>query len=193
MPRSRVWARNNGSGYDTGAALVEMAVLMPLLVLLIIGVFEIGGAFKDVLTTSNAVRDGTRLLSARGDEGSADCDALVAAVDALELAANFGDLDRIEIFKSDLSGEPVPGFVNTYRWDPTDLDDLDDETDCEDWDETVAWDPRSRNVLVGVTPLDIVGMRIVYVHDWYTGLPPFSGSFTIDEQTITRLEPEGYE
>jgi hypothetical protein len=35
-------------------------------------------------------------------------------------------------------------------------------------------------------------MRIVYQHDWLTGFPPFSGSITIDEQTISRLEPEGF-
>jgi Flp pilus assembly protein TadG len=43
MPRSSVRARESGSSDDSGAALVEMAVLMPLLVLLIIGVFEIYG------------------------------------------------------------------------------------------------------------------------------------------------------
>lgn len=177
---------------DSGAALVEMAILMPLLVLLIIGVFEIGGAFKDVLTTSNAVRDGARLLSAKGNEGTADCDALVAAVDALEIASNFADLDRIEIFKSNLAGDPVAGKVNTYRWDPSDPDDPDDETNCVDWQEDIQWNPTTRNTLVGSTPLDIVGMRIVYRHDWYTGFPPFVSGFTIDEQTITRLEPEGY-
>jgi hypothetical protein len=29
--------------------------------------------------------------------------------------------------------------------------------------------------------------------DWVTGFPPFRGSFTIDESTITRLEPQAFE
>jgi hypothetical protein len=35
-------------------------------------------------------------------------------------------------------------------------------------------------------------MKMVYTHDWFTGFPPFNGFITIDEQTISRLEPEGF-
>ena len=29
-------------------------------------------------------------------------------------------------------------------------------------------------------------------HEWVTGFPPFRGSFTIEESTITRVEPEAF-
>jgi hypothetical protein len=190
---------NGSAGFDApddrGAAMVEMAILMPLLILLIIGVFEFGAAFKDFLTTSNAVRDGTRILSARGTDPEADCVALLAAVDALSLATRFDHLVSVEIFKADDSGDPIPGSINTYTYgfgDPTDCSD--EAPNCGGWNCVIQYPPADRQVLVGDTqpPLDLVGMRIVYTHDWMTGFPPFSGSITIDEQTISRLEPAGF-
>ena len=58
-----------------------MAILLPMLVLLMIGILEFGGAFKDFLTTSSAVREGTRALSALGDDEFADCVALAKALE----------------------------------------------------------------------------------------------------------------
>jgi hypothetical protein len=172
-----------------------MALLFPILLMLIIGVFELGGAFKSYLTTSNAARDGTRLLSARGTDELADCVALVKAVEALSLANNFDQLDRIEIFEANPnSGQAIPGRVNTYTYfagDPADCTPT--PGTCGSWSCTIQQPPETRSALVGsgVSPA-LVGMRIVYRHDWYSGFPPFRGFITIDEQTISRLEPEGF-
>lgn len=57
----------------------------------------------------------------------------------------------------------------------------------------IAYTPGSRQTTVGSTPLDIIGVRITLDRSWVTGFPPFRGSFTIDESTITRLEPEAFE
>jgi Flp pilus assembly protein TadG len=180
---------------ERGAAITEMALLLPILLLLVLGVFELGAAFKSYLTTSNAAREGTRLLSARGTDELADCLALVKAVDALSLANDFNSLDRIEIFQANPStGDPVPGTTNTYTYsagDPTDCSTT--APNCGSWTCTISQPPASRSALVGAsTSPDLIGMRIVYQHDWLTGFPPFSGSITIDEQTISRLEPEGF-
>jgi hypothetical protein len=43
----------------------------------------------------------------------------------------------------------------------------------------------------GATPLDIIGMRIVYTHDWYTQFGPYNGSIEVNETVISRVEPEG--
>jgi hypothetical protein len=47
-------------------------------------------------------------------------------------------------------------------------------------------------VVGGPDDLDIAGVRIVFDHSWITGFPPFSGTFTINEATVSRLEPEEY-
>ncbi|MGH8916061.1 MAG: TadE/TadG family type IV pilus assembly protein [Acidimicrobiia bacterium] len=178
---------------DRGAAIVEMAILLPILLLLVIGVFELGGAFKDYLTTSNAVREGTRILSARGTDPTADCVAVVAAVSSMTTATNLDDLVSVEIFEADPDGDPEPGTTNTYTYssgDPTICTST--APNCGSWNCTIQQPPSSRSALVGpgVSP-DLVGMKIIYTHDWYSNFPPFTGSITIDEQTISRLEPEG--
>lgn len=174
--------------------MVEMALILPILILLVVGVFEFGGAFKSLLTTSNAVRDGTRILSARGTDPTADCVALVKAMEGFAIANDLNRLDRVEIFEANLSGDPVAGTVNTYRFgggDPADC--ASTPPNCGAWNCTIQQPPSGRNALVGtnVSP-DLIGMRIVYVHNWYTSVPPFNGFITIDEQTISRLEPEGF-
>jgi hypothetical protein len=101
----------------------------------------------------------------------------------------------VEIFKADDSGDPIPGSVNTYTYNSGDPADCSDEApNCGAWNCTIQYPPADRQVLVGGTqpPLDLVGMRIVYTHDWMTGFPPFNGSISIDERTISRLEPAGF-
>jgi Flp pilus assembly protein TadG len=167
-----------------------MAMIFPMLILILIGIFELGGAFRDMLTTSNAVRDGVRILTAKGDDIDADCAALLAAVDTLTLAGRFDDLQRIEIYKADANGNQIgAGTTNTYTFT------FGDPEDSNDWNGYPAtnYPPSSRYVLAGgATPLDIIGMRIVHRHDWFTQFPPFTGFITINETAISRVEPEGF-
>jgi TadE-like protein len=182
--------KRGGSRRERGTALIEMALIFPMLIVILVGIFEVGGAFRDMLTASNAVRDGVRILTAKGDDVDADCSALLAAVDTLTLAGRFEDLDRIEIYKADANGNQIgPGSTNAYSFT------FGDPADCDDWDgyPGTNYPPSSRYVLAGgVTPLDIIGMRIVYRHNWFTQLPPFTGFIDIDETAISRVEPEGF-
>lgn len=148
---------------------------------------ELGMAFRDVLTISSAVREGTRVLSALGNDPAADCTALVAAIDTLLLGGDIDQLDRVEIYRANTSGEQVPADTNTYTLAGADY------TDCDHWTASISWPSTGRNVIAGGSPpLDIAGMRVVYQHDYVVGLPPFSGGFTIDQSTISRLEPEEF-
>jgi hypothetical protein len=167
-----------------------MAMVLPMLILTLIGTLEVGGAFRDLLTASNAVRDGVRILTAKGDDSDADCSALLAAVDTLTVAGRFEDLQRIEVYKADANGNQIgPGSTNVYTFSAGDPE------DCDDWNgyPGTNYPPSSRYVLAGgATPLDIIGMRIVHRHNWFTQLPPFTGFIVIDETAISRVEPEGF-
>ena len=183
-----------------GAALIEMAILMPLLILLIIGIFEFGAAFKDFLTTSNSVRVGTRILSAKGDISTADCHALKAAVESMGTATTISKISSIEIYQANSAGDQIAGETNTYLYTGSSSNtcslSLTDPMDVfEGWvisSAGVLYPPGDRIVLVeGTYPLDLVGLRINYTHDWLSGFPPFRGSINIDEQAIIRLEPQG--
>lgn len=46
---------------ERGAALVEMAMVMPLLVLLLFGIMEAGWVFAQLTETRNAAREGARI------------------------------------------------------------------------------------------------------------------------------------
>lgn len=174
-----------------------MAILLPILIMLVMGIFELGAAFKSYLTTSNAVREGTRILSARGTDQTSDCVALVQAMEGFSAANDLGRLVRVEIFEANpSSGDPIPSTVNEYEYgggDPSVC--ASTPPNCGSWDCVIRQLPSARNALVGVDPPvspDLIGMRILYTHDWLTGIPPWTGSINIDEQTISRIEPEGF-
>ena len=167
--------------------MVEFSLVLPLLLLLTVGIVEGGLAFRDVLSVSSAVREGARVLSALGNDPAADCTALADAAETLGISGGLGNLVRVEIFKANADGSQNGVLTNRYTLSG------DDPSDCDDWAKIIAWPSTGRNVVAGGSPpLDIAGMRIVYRHDWVIGLPPFSGSFTIDQSTISRLEPEEF-
>src|ERR1700690_1053966 len=55
LRRWRKWLRGTEA-----AALIEFAVALPLLVVLVVGVFDFGGAFNLKQELNNAVREGAR-------------------------------------------------------------------------------------------------------------------------------------
>jgi hypothetical protein len=172
-----------------GANMVEFAIVMPIILLVVIGILETGVAFRDFLTVSNAAKEGVRVLAAMGDDPMVDCVALTKTASALTTSVRIQNLISVEIYRADANGNQIMVDTNRYT-----LDIGGDPADCDDWTATVyGWDPLDRIVEVGGSPpLDIAGMRIMYTHRWITGFPPFSGSFTINEATISRLEPEEY-
>jgi hypothetical protein len=163
-----------------------MALALPILMLTLIGLMETGIAFQDYLTVAYVTREGARVGAFLGDDIGADC-AIVQSVAGGLNAGQFGRLNRLEVFRADASGNQVTGDTNTYTYNSG------DPLDCDNWTGVVTWPETDRQVVVGTEALDILGVRIVIRHDWITGFPPFSGSFTINEGTITRMEPEAYE
>jgi Flp pilus assembly protein TadG len=69
--------------YDHGAALVEMALVLPLLVLMLFGIFEFGRAYNAKITLTHATREAVRVFSVTGDVAAAE-DALLLASDPLD-------------------------------------------------------------------------------------------------------------
>lgn len=180
---------------DSGATLVEASLAMPVLILILIGILELGLAFKDYLTVSYLSREGARIGALAGDDAVADC-AIVTGLGELATAGDLDRIDEVHIFKAD-EGTGNQGLTNVAK-----RVDANDPTVCtvpadpmlDGWVFTsVEWDPTSRQAAVGTQPLDIIGVRIQLDREWVTGFPPFRGSLTVDEVTITRLEPKVFE
>jgi Flp pilus assembly protein TadG len=162
---------------------VEMAIVMPVLLLIIVGIMELGLAFRDVLGSTQAAREGVRIATFAGNDVDADC-AVIEGISPY-LITYLDTLERVEIYHANTAGQQIPSQTNVYTFSTGDA------ADCDDWTKTVQWNSITRKVRATGT-LDIIGVRIRLEHSWVSQLPPFSGSFTIDETAIGRLEPESF-
>ena len=64
---------------DRGATLVELALVLPILVLLVFGIVEFGRAYNAQVTLTHAAREGARVLALTRDAGAAETAAVGAA------------------------------------------------------------------------------------------------------------------
>ena len=97
---------------EKGASLVEASFLIPMLILLAVGLSEIGFLVVDYLTVSNSAREGARTgaAAANFDQGGVDADDLIlAAVEESACNLRFGQLEQVRIFKADADGAPISG------------------------------------------------------------------------------------
>jgi Flp pilus assembly protein TadG len=74
-----------GKKRERGAAMIEMAITMPLLLLLSIGVFEFGRAFQYWQVLTNATREGARVASLPGTSDDAVTSRVQNYLDAGQL------------------------------------------------------------------------------------------------------------
>jgi hypothetical protein len=178
---------------ERGANLVEFALVVPIVLLVVIGILEVGVAFRDLLTVSNAAKEGVRVVAAMGDDPMSDCVVLTKTSSALSSSISLNNLLTIEIFRA------LPNGTQSHDTNVYTLPVGADPTVCTEWSpnpmeiDSLIWSPLDRNVTIGPDDeLDIAGVRVTYTHNWITGFPPFSGSFVVDESTVSRLEPEEY-
>jgi hypothetical protein len=173
---------------EEGATIVEFAIVMPLLILLMIGILEVGVAFYDYLTIERATLEGVRTASFTGKTLEADCLTIKTIVD--ELPGGFLDrIQQIEIYRADQAGNQEIGSTNIWQYlsgDPTDC--------LNSWNPQILWLPGARYTTAGPSqPLDIIGVRIKMPRNWISNFPPFIGGYTINEASILRMEPEVFE
>lgn len=175
-----------------GASLVEAALVFPILILMVMGIMEIGLAFKDYLTVSAISREGARVGALAGDDIEADC-AILRGIGSVAAGSDLNRITEIQIFHASESGAQGATNVATYRPGRDPRQCTVPSSASDGWAlNSSAWPPTSRQTEVGDRPLDIVGVRVIMNRNWVTGFPPFRGSMTINEATITRLEPDAF-
>ncbi len=64
---------------DDGAAAVEFALILPVLVLLVLGLIEFSLLFNAQISVTNAAREGARVMAIQDDPALARAAAIVAA------------------------------------------------------------------------------------------------------------------
>jgi len=163
---------------------VEVGLILPILVLLAIGLSEIGFLVVDYMTVSNAAREGARTGAAAADFPTAD-DLILEAVEEAACNLRFGDLETVRIFKADGAGGPIVGAINEYS--PTGALACDSSSNSLTCDNGCPWaaDSRDREP----PGLDVLGVEVTFTHSSVTGVFPFP---TVDwaETAVMQIEPD---
>lgn len=104
------------SGYSSvderGAALVELAIVLPVIVLLVLGCIEFGLLFSHASALSTATRAGARMATTTVDAPTDDYDAVQAVLNSSG-SIKASDIERIVVYKADgTSGPPSTDCIN---------------------------------------------------------------------------------
>ena len=175
---------------DSGAALVEFAILVPVFLLLVFGAIELGLAFKDRHTVSSAANAAGRTGATAGRDPVAD----IAILDAIE--ASFGSvvdpnaIVRVDIFSADIDGNKIAFDRYVYDGDPAcPWVPCPDPAIFEGYGAPAGWDPSTRDTTLDADGLHTLGIEIQYTHNWITNI--FGGGpATWTETALVRLEPD---
>lgn len=186
---------------DQGATLVESALITPVLLLFVFGIFEFGFAFRDYLGVANTVRDGAREASVAADAGDADYRVL-RAVQRGSSALPDDAIERLVIWKASgpddsvpascAAGSAVVGLCNVY--DSSSLTIPEVEFGCQEvangdpYDSPDRfWCPVDRQVTAG-SGLDFVGIYVQVTHQYITGL--FGDQIVFTDDIVLKVEPQ---
>ena len=181
---------------ERGAALLEFALVLPILIMLVFGAIEYGMFFKDYLTVSNTSRAAARVGSAAGSDADADyqiLQAVKAAAAALPGGAN--SIQQITIYKSTAAGgDPTTGCqtassaadkCNTYT--ASAFAQPATSFGCGAGSIDSAWCPTTRVDSQALGP-DYLGVWVKTTHTFMTKL--FGPSRTITDHVVMRIEPK---
>ena len=198
---------------ERGQGLVEFALVIPIILLVVVSVAELGLAFGNTHTLGYGSREGARVGSALATGNVSDCSGgpdpagvdqtLVAAVQRILKSPGSGldvsKVQQIRIFRADANGNEVPGTVNiwTYAGEQAGPE-VDPGPGALFIDfappASVAWPACARNN-AGANP-DSIGVTVTYTYDFLTPmvsmLEAISGgslSLTLRETTVMSLNP----
>jgi hypothetical protein len=178
---------------DHGSALVESALILPVLAVMIFGIVELGFLYRSASIVNSSSRSGARLAAA---QYSAAQTSLTEAtvVDNVRLTVEkdlqsrgFTDTPvQLWVYKADGNGDPPPGDFSSCA------------TNCF----VLPWIPATGhfasplNVSTGSWPgpdgcgkaVDSIGVWLQVTHV-PLGFTSMFGSITLKEKTVMRLEP----
>ena len=188
-------SRQEGRRRESGAVLVELVIVLPLLMLIVLGMVEMGLAWRDSTTVNQASRQGARVASNLGDDADADLEALLSVMAGLE--GETGAVEYVVIYDASGTGTipaachagSVAGSCNHYTG--ADLANLvtNPPTNTNLFQcggPSVAWCPSARS-----TQLSTIGHVGVFVrvdNPWATNIFPGDG-ITLSGYTVMQLEP----
>ena len=187
---------------ERGAALVELAFVLPLLAMFAFGAIEFGLAWGDRLAVQTAVRAGVRVGSAQATVSTADHTLLLSTGAALT-DIGLANVRYVVVFKSAttdgvvppacLTGTPhsVSGSCNVYTG--AQLVQVLAGTSPASWfgcgvgSLDLSWCPTGRQAVQALGN-DFLGVWVKASRPMLTGF--FGTTLTIADDAVMRLEPQ---
>jgi Flp pilus assembly protein TadG len=183
---------------EDGQAIVEFALVFPVLLLLIVGLIEFSFVLNSRNTVGFASRDAAMLAAEGGSKAGTDCVVLSAIDRDIVSPARAIRVTGVEVFWSDANGAQIGSNANVYSRTGS--------TTCTYGDGTSITVPYTLSTAGyiedvrcdviggcggGHTELDIVGVRVTYQHSWLTSFARMTGSgITFTQTTAMRIEPQ---
>jgi len=187
---------------EQGQAMTELALILPLLVVLVFGVIEFATAINETMVLTAAAREGARVAGALANGGgalgcgtgqspnAADVDpAIIAAVERVLTASGtqiaLADVNEIRIYKATATGGETWNAVNRWTYSQ-DGGPLVGGERLDFAEQSNAWAVCLRN---NVSPADSVGITVRYSYRAHTPLRHFMPFQTINlgETTVMAL------
>lgn len=181
---------------ERGAVLVELAIILPFMLLMVLGMVEAGMAWRDTISVTSAARQGARVTSHLGQDLNADREGLYAVQAVLGDLAD--DIELVIIYNANGDGT-VPsqcmdesrstGSVHCNRYTTAMLDDLSDDNKwgCQAGSYDRTWCPDDRDDKAETA--DHIGVYVQFRHGYTTGVFP-GDDVLIGRHTVMRIEPE---
>lgn len=188
-----------------GQAVLEFALLVPpLLLILVLGMVEIGSALSHNMTIASSTREGARMGSNLANGGGAlGCSAgqspnaasvdprIIAAVEKILTGTgalvSLSDVTELRIFKATATGAETTGVVNRWVYTPGAGPVIDGDPLDFSPTGTTGWAACSR---VNTLPADSVGVTVMYTYRARTPLRvlmPFLGTMQMSDKTVMTL------
>ncbi len=183
---------------EKGQAIVEFALVLPVLLLLVIGLIEFSFVLNSRNTVLFASRDGSMLAAEGGSLDGTDCVVLKKIDGDVVSPATSLRVQQVQIYWSDRNGDQIGSNVNVYtRGGSTSCTYADGTTISVPYTlSNAGYVEASRcNVLAGCggshSTVDTIGVRVTYQHFWLTSFARLTGTgVTFTEASITRAEPQ---
>lgn len=189
---------------------MEFALLVPVFMLLLLAMLELGLLFDHTLTLQYASREGARVGSALANGGgplgcgggrspnAATVDPLIIAAVARVLASpgsrvDIAEIPTIRIYRADADGNQVGSLVNVWTYTPGGGPSVDGRQ-LDFSESSVGWAACSRS---NALPSDSIGVSLAYTYRLQTGLGGLLGllggtgwtTIPVADRTVMSLNP----
>jgi len=181
---------------QSGQALVEFALVLPVFLLLIFGVVEFGFLYNAAVTVNFVSRVAALLAAEGGRTEGTDCMVLRAIERDMISPTISSRISTVEIYWSDANGDQVASSANVYTRTGSLTCTYASGSITVPYTLSTDLYPEAQrcDVLAGCggshATVDDVGVRITYTHQWVTRFgQTIAGSITFQRSTAVRMEP----